>query len=89
MYNIDILDKNNKQSLLYILNNMGLFPYIDGNDIVIDKDKRIVLKKNKDYLFINDLVDLGINVVDSKYIYYLIDIAFDNSVKVKKKSLRL
>lgn len=47
MYNIDILDKNNKQSLLYILNNMGLFPYIDGNDIVIDKDKRIVLKKIK------------------------------------------
>ena len=90
MYSIDDLDKNNEQKLLYILKRKGLFTYIDGNDIVVvGKNKRIVLKKNKDDLFINDLVDLGINEVDSKYIYYLLDIASDNSVKVKKKSLRL
>ena len=39
-------------------------------------------------LFVNDLVDLGINVCDDRYVHYLVDIARDNS-KGKRKSLTL
>lgn len=84
MGKIDFFDKSN---LLYILECKGLSPCIIYNKLVIFRGEEIVFAKDVSDLFINDLVDLGINVCDSRYINYLIQIAKD--VPDKRKSLTL
>jgi hypothetical protein len=86
MYKIDGF---NKSDLLFILECRGLNSVIVFNDtLVIYRDGQIVFSKFIKDLFVNDLVDLGINVCDDRYVHYLVDIARDNS-KGKRKSLTL
>jgi len=85
MNNIDMF---NKEDLLYVLRCMGLSPCIIYNKLVIFHGEEIVFAKDVSDLFINDLVDLGINVCDSRYISYLIQIAKDVP-ECKRKSLTL
>ena len=87
MYKIDDF---NKSDLLFLLVKRNYVPYIIDNNLVIYNNAEIIFSKDKDCLGINDLIDiLDIQFCDSKYVYYLVDIAFDNSSKDKKKSLRL
>ena len=85
---MNMIEENDRNKLLYVLECMGLDPSIIYNILVVFKDKEIVLAKRIEDLFINDLVDLGINVVDCRYVNYLVDIARDN-VQGKRKSLML
>ncbi len=82
------IDSFNKSELLYVLQHMGLSPCIIYDKLVVFSGETIVLAKKIGDLFINDLVDLGINVTDSRYVSYLIEIAKD-SARGKRKSLRL
>ena len=81
------IDSFNKDDLLYVLRCRGLSPCIIYNKLVIFHGEEIVFAKDVSDLFINDLVDLGINVCDSRYVNYLIQIAKD--VPDKRKSLTL
>lgn len=85
MSKIDFFDK---KDFLYVLKCRGLSPCIIYNRLVIFRGEEVVFAKEVDDLFINDLVDLGINVFESKYISYLIEIAKDSSLD-KRKSLTL
>ena len=80
------IDEFNRNDLLYVLECKGLSPCIINNKLVIFRGEQIVFAKEVSDLFINDLVDLGINVCDSVYISYLIDIAKNPG---KRKSLTL
>ena len=82
------IDGFNKADLLYILNRKGLSPSIIYNKLVVFRGEQIVFAKEISDLFINDLVDLGINVIDSRYVDYLVEIASDSSIG-KRKSLTL
>ena len=83
---MSIIEENSRNELLYVLKCGGLSPCIIHNKLVIFRGKEIVFAKSVEELFINDLVDLGINVCDSKYVDYLIDIAKNPG---KRKSLTL
>lgn len=85
MNNIDMF---NKEDLLEALECRGLCPCIIYNKLVIFRGEKIVFAKEINDLFINDLVDLGINVCDSRYINYLIEIAKEGPYS-KRKSLTL
>ena len=85
MGKIDFFDKSN---LLYILECRGLSPCIIYDKLVIFFGEKIIFSKRICDLFLNDLVDLGINVTDSRFINYLVDIASEN-VQGKRKSLTL
>ena len=89
MYYLNDIEINEKNNLLYILNKKGLYPKIVNGELFVICSDNVVFRKKVESLFINDLIDIiGFSVSDSKYLYYLIDIAYDNSVsKVKKKSL--
>ncbi len=89
MYYLNDIEINEKNNLLYILNKKGLYPKIINGELFVICSDNVVFRKKVESLFINDLIDIiGFSVSDSKYLYYLIDIAYDNSVsKVKKKSL--
>lgn len=91
MYYLNDIEINEKNNLLYILNKKGLYPKIINDELFVICSDNVVFRKKVESLFINDLIDIiGLSVSDSKYLYYLIDIAYDNSVsKVKKKSLWL
>ncbi len=80
------IDEFNRNDLLYVLECKGFSPCIINNKLVIFRGEEIVFAKEVSELFINDLVDLGINVIDSRYISYLIDIAKNPG---KRKSLTL
>ena len=82
------IDNFNKDDLLYILKCRGLSPCVIYNKLVIFHGEKVVFAKNLNDLFVNDLVDLGINVCDSRYISYLIQIAKDDP-ECKRKSLTL
>ena len=82
------IDEFNKSDLLYMLKCKGLSPCIIYDNLVVFNGEKIVFAKKLSDLFFNDLVDLGINVCDERYVHYLVDIARDNS-KGKRKSLRL
>ena len=83
------IDDFSKNDLLYILERKGLNSVIIFSDtLVIYRHGRIIFSKMVKDLFINDLVDLGFDIYDSNYVYYLIDIARDN-VQGKRKSLTL
>lgn len=90
MYNFDVIGNIEKDNLMYILNNKNLFPCIEENELVIYFDNDIIFKKNIDNLSFFDVSSiLGFPVIDSRYVYYLISIAYDNSNSKKyiKKSL--
>lgn len=89
MYNLNLLEEFEKESLLNILKGRGFSVSItDGLFRVIKSDNFVVFEKRVDELNIFDVCDfLGISVVDDKYVYYLIDHAYD--CECKKKSLRL
>lgn len=80
------MEETDRNNLLYVLKCKGLSPCIIQNKLVIFRGEQVVFAKEVSELFINDLVDLGINVCDSKYVYYLIDIAKNPG---KRKSLTL
>lgn len=83
------IDSFNKNDLLYILKCKGLSPaIIFDNILVVFHNGKIVFAKKISDLFINDLCDLGIDIIDNRFIHYLVDIAHDN-VEGKRKSLTL
>ena len=89
MIDVSKIDDFSKNDLLYILERKGLNSVIIFSDtLVIYRHGRIIFSKMVKDLFINDLVDLGFDIYDSNYVYYLIDIARDN-VQGKRKSLTL
>lgn len=83
---MSVIEESSINELLYVLNCKGLSPCIINNKLVIFRGEQVVFAKEVSELFINDLVDLGINVIDSRYISYLIDIAKNPG---KRKSLTL
>ena len=83
---MNMIEENSISELLYVLKCKGLSPCIINNKMVIFRGEQIVFAKEVSELFINDLVDLGINVCDSRYVDYLIDIAKNPG---KRKSLTL
>ena len=83
---MSVIEESSINELLYVLNCKGLSPCIIHNKLVIFRGEQVVFAKEVSELFINDLVDLGINVIDSRYISYLIDIAKNPG---KRKSLTL
>ena len=93
MYKLNFIEESERNSLLFIISSRGLYPQIiDCQLIVFDSDMHVVFKKNISDLCFNDVSDiLGISVVNSKFVYYLLDIALENSLdaneKCKKKSL--
>ncbi len=94
MYELSFSEMEERDCLLTILYNRGLIPVIYGSKLIVyNTDFECLFKKKIDDLFINDICDiLNVFVTDSKYIYYLIDIAYENSKvksfqKCKKKSL--
>lgn len=91
MYNLNDIEKNEKNAFLSIINNRGLvLRIIDSKLHVFNIDQECVFVKDVCDLSINDVSDiLSISIVESKYVYYLIDIAYDNDCKklCKKKSL--
>ena len=83
---MNMIEENSINELLYVLECRGLSPCIIHNKLVIFRGEEIVFAKEVEKLFINDLVDLNINVCDSDYIHYLLYIARHPG---KKKSLTL
>ena len=81
-------DSFNISDLIYILNCRGLNPSIIDDKLVIFHGEQIIFSKKISDLFINDLVDLGIDVTDSRFVSYLVSIARD-IVSGKRKSLTL
>ena len=88
-----MIEENSINELLYVLECMGLSPCIIYNKLVIFRGEEIVFAKEVEKLFINDLVDLGINVCNDSYVYYLLYIAKHPDCMSKnsgmKKSLTL
>lgn len=91
MYNLNFIEENEKNEFLNIINNKGLVPIIiNGILVVFDRNSEYIFVYDIDDLCVNDINDiLSISIVDSKYVYYLIDIAYQNceKSKCKKKSL--
>ena len=90
MYNLDFIDNKNRDNLLFVLNKRGLVPYIFGDRLYVFYKDSVIFIKKVDELFINDINDiLNLSIVDSRYLYYFLDIASDNSNKVKRKKKSL
>ncbi len=88
MYNMSFLENIERDNFLNILNNKGIYCYVADDWIYISVMGNLVHECSVSSLLLNDICDiLGISIVDNKYLYYFIDIAYDNSPK--KKSLRL
>jgi len=90
MYNLSFIEEIEKDAFLSIINNRGLIPKIINNELfVFNRNLECVYVKNISDLCINDINDIfNISIVESKYIYYLIDIAYNNEKSYcKKKSL--
>ena len=81
MYNLNLIEQNEKNDFLNIVYNKGLMPVISGDKIfVLNTNFDCVFRKKIDDVSVNDLSDLlGITIVDSKYIYYLFDSAYYNN----------
>jgi len=89
MYNMSFLENIERDNFLNILNNKGIYCYVDNDSIYISVLGKLVHECSVSNLFLNDICDiLGISIIDNKYLYYFLDIAYDNSFD-KKKSLRL
>lgn len=90
MYNLSFIEEIEKDAFLSIINNRGLIPKIINNELfVFNRNLECFCVKNVSDLCINDINDIfNISIVESKYIYYLIDIAYNNEKGYcKKKSL--
>lgn len=90
MYNLSFIEEIEKNAFLNIINNRGLIPkIIDDKLFVFNMNHECFCVKNVSDLCINDINDIfNISIVESKYIYYLIDIAYNNEKGYcKKKSL--
>lgn len=92
MFNLNYIEQVEKNELLFILNNNGVVPYVDGDKLIILNSSFEMSICDFSINHLNSI--LGTSIVDSKYVYYFISIAYDNvyfndDVKRKKKSLWL
>ena len=90
MFNLNYIEQVEKNELLFILNNNGVVPYVDGDKLIILNSSFEMSICDFSINHLNSI--LGTSIVDSKYVYYFISIAYDNAyfnddVKRKKKSL--
>ena len=83
---MNIIEESSINELSYVLKCKGLSPCVIHDKLVIFRGEDIVFAKKVEELFLNDLVDLGINVCDSSYVDYLLYIAKNPG---KRKSLTL
>lgn len=89
MYNMSFFESIERDNFNNILKNKGIYCYIYDECIFISVFGKLVFECSVSDLLLNDICDiLGISLVDNKYLYYFLDIAYSNSYS-KKKSLRL
>lgn len=81
MYNLNLIEENEKNDFLGIVYRKGLIPVISGDKLfVLNTNFDCIFRKKIDDVSVNDLSDLlGITIVDSKYKYYLFDSAYRNN----------
>lgn len=94
MYVYDLIDGVAMNDLSILMSNRGLISYVDGNMLyVCDQEYNNIFCGKIDSMSIFDVNNiLSTSLIDSKYLYYFIDIARNNSSldvsgKTKKKSL--